>query len=120
MEFESNKYILSQNIHYLDLRKYCSLRKLAGLTRLVRPVGPTGQTGVIKFHEILFGLDHWIGLIEYIKIHVERQNRSPDEGDMTSPRSTRHSYWSDRCPSPVRPVPPRFRAKLRSPNILGL
>jgi hypothetical protein len=30
----------------------------------VLPVGPTGQTGVVKDHEIQFGLYHWIGLIE--------------------------------------------------------
>jgi hypothetical protein len=52
--------------------------------------------------------------------YVERPNRSTDEGDMTSPRSTRRAHRSDRCPSPVRPVPPRFRAKLRSPDRLGL
>jgi hypothetical protein len=52
--------------------------------------------------------------------YVERPNRSPDERDMTSPRFTRRMHRSDRCPSPVRPVPPRFRAKLRSPDRLGL
>jgi hypothetical protein len=50
--------------------------------------------------------------------YVELPNRSPDEGDMTSPRSTRRVHQSDRCPSPVRPVPPQFRAKLRSPDRL--
>jgi hypothetical protein len=29
--------------------------------------------------------------------YVERPNRSPDEGDMTSPRSTRRTHRSDRC-----------------------
>jgi hypothetical protein len=38
--------------------------------------------------------------------YVERPNRSPDERDMTSPRSTRRVHRSDRFPSPVRPVPP--------------
>jgi hypothetical protein len=48
----------------------CSHPKLAGIIRPVRPVGPTGQTGVFKVQEILFGLHHWIGLVEYIKIHM--------------------------------------------------
>jgi hypothetical protein len=45
-------------------QRICSHPKLAGLIRSVRPVGPTGQTGVVKVHEILFGLHHWIGLDE--------------------------------------------------------
>jgi hypothetical protein len=52
--------------------------------------------------------------------YVKRPNRSRDEGDMTSPRSTRRTHRSDQCPSPVRPVSPRFRAKLRSSDRLGL
>jgi hypothetical protein len=52
--------------------------------------------------------------------YVERPNRSPDEGDMTTPSSTRRMHRSDWFPSPVRPVPPLFRNKLRSPDRLGL
>jgi hypothetical protein len=33
-------------------------------------VGPTGQTGVVKVRGILFGLHHWIGLVEKIKMHI--------------------------------------------------
>jgi hypothetical protein len=42
----------------------CSHPKLARLVCPVRPVGPTGQTGVVKDHTIQFGLHHWIGLVD--------------------------------------------------------
>jgi hypothetical protein len=48
----------------LHIRRMCSHPKLARLVWQVRPVGPTGQTGVVKDHEIQFGLHHWIGLVE--------------------------------------------------------
>jgi hypothetical protein len=33
--------------------------------------------------------------------YVECPNQSPDEGDMTSPRSTRRVHRSDWCPPPI-------------------
>jgi hypothetical protein len=61
-------------------------------------MGPIDQTGVVKDHKIQFELHHCIGLVEYQDSYVERSNQSPDEGDMTSPRSTRRVHRSDRCP----------------------
>jgi hypothetical protein len=76
----------------------CSHPKLAGIIRSVRPVGLTGQTGVVKVHKIPFGspLDRSCRVDQ--NPYMERPNRSLDERDMTSPKSTRWAHRSDRSP----------------------
>jgi hypothetical protein len=34
-------------------------------------VGPPSQTTQVKVLKKQFGLHHWIGLVEYIKIHIQ-------------------------------------------------